>query len=73
MRAPFEHQATDRSFWIDRHLADRVHDKVNSILVHANDGEDLDRLSDVAQGLPPSRLVEHAVEVGCERCCIACD
>jgi len=54
-------------------MADGIRDEVLSVLVHANDGEDLQGLSDVSQGLPPARLVEHAVEVSCERRCIACD
>jgi hypothetical protein len=48
VRLLLEYQATDRSLWIDRHLADRVDRQVIGILVHANDGENLDRLSDVA-------------------------
>jgi hypothetical protein len=41
-------QATDRTLWIDRHLADGVDRQVIGSLVEANDGENLDRLRDVA-------------------------
>lgn len=48
VRLLVEQQATDRALWIDRHLADGIDRKLICILVHANDGEDLDGLSDVA-------------------------
>ena len=61
-------QATDRVLWIDRHLADGVDRQVIHAPVHANHGEDLDRLGDVAQDLPPARRIEHALEIRGERC-----
>jgi hypothetical protein len=48
VRLLVEQQATDRALWIDRHLADGVDRQVIGTLVHANDGENLDWLSDVA-------------------------
>jgi hypothetical protein len=48
VRLLVEKQATDRALWIDRHLADGIDRQVIGILVHANDGENLDRLGDVA-------------------------
>ena len=42
-----QEQATDCVFWIDRHQADWVKRKVIGVLIHANDCEDFDRLSDV--------------------------
>lgn len=48
VRLLVEQQTTNRALWVDRHLADGVDRQVIGILVHANDGENLDRLSDVA-------------------------
>jgi hypothetical protein len=41
-------QATNRVISIDRHLADGVDRQLLSVLVHANDSENLDGLGDVA-------------------------
>lgn len=52
-------QATDGAHRIDGHLTDGVDGQVVGSFVQANGGKNLDRLSDVAQDLPPTRLVEH--------------
>jgi hypothetical protein len=66
-------QAADRVLWIDCHLADRVDRQMLGALVRANDRENLDRLSNVSQDLPPARLVKHSLEIRGERCRVAGD
>jgi hypothetical protein len=39
---------TDRTLWVDRHLTNGVDRQVIGSLVQANDGENLDRLRDIA-------------------------
>src|SRR5689334_8574305 len=58
-----QQEAADSALRIDRHLADGVDRQMIGVLVDAGDGEDLDRLGDVAEGVSPAGLVDDSVQI----------
>src|SRR5215217_6021511 len=48
VRLLIQQQAPNCTLWIDSHLTNRVDRQVIGSLVHANDGEDFDRLRNIA-------------------------
>jgi hypothetical protein len=61
------HEPPGRAVGIDRHPAHGIHlELALGCLARAHGGEQFDGLAHVAQRFASSRLVEHAVEIGCE-------
>src|SRR5829696_5806571 len=64
----FVHEPPGSPFGVHRHPANRIRRKLSlSDLAFPNHGEQLYGLAHIAQSRTPAGLIEHTVELGCER------